>query len=281
MNNEFLIEGYPLVSNGIVYLVKGYQHPPGMVIAYPRYNLLLYSKIKWLKNKYVNMYYWDCIKLHVPVISLDRVFQYDFKHISNSQVLEIISFLKKLLSIDENNIILTGSSLINEGSNDVDVIIRGASEEVVDELVKHIRNNVLSRVSEYTLIREYFNKHKSYTDLRTYLYLKNNTILHINYKGIHVNLKLLRYRIGYNYCKDPVYSRRFFEGTIEVVKPIRRIVLPAKFLVKIGDEYMVLETQREILSELRSGKYYVRGEVEERRDGRVLCIDRGFIYLVK
>ncbi len=280
MNNEFLIEGYPLISNGVVYLVKGYQHPPGKAIAYPRYNLSLNSKIKWLRDKYTNMYFWNCIKLYVPVVDLERVFSYDYRQINNPYVFEAISFLKEILSINMEDIVLTGSSLIG-GANDIDIIIKGADEEVVRDLERLIENNILYRVRENVLIEEYLRKHISYTDLKTYLFLKRKTLLHLNYKDKHINIKLLGYRKGYSYCKDPVYKREFFKGLIEVVKPLRKTILPAKFLVRIRNEYITLETQRELLSELRPGKYYVSGELEERSRGKILCIDRGFIYLVK
>ncbi|WP_245521880.1 hypothetical protein [Staphylothermus hellenicus] len=194
---------------------------------------------------------------------------------------EAVEALAHYLGLYRDQLLLTGSSLIGDYSNDIDIIIAGADHGVVDKLYELVEDKVFNRISMYFLLKEYFSKHSSSMDINTYLYIKGNTILHLQYNRRHINLKLVKYLRGVNECIEPVIDRHYFSGTILVIDSIEPYALPAKFHVRIGDEYFILETYRELFSELKPGKYYVQGYIEVRDDYKVLNIDHGFIRLAK
>ncbi|MEM1741885.1 MAG: hypothetical protein QXT29_03655, partial [Desulfurococcaceae archaeon] len=65
MSELRLIEGETYLYNGLIWIAKGYQHPPGKVIAFPKYSLLNYSKLS-INSFYEKLYYWDCLKIEAP-----------------------------------------------------------------------------------------------------------------------------------------------------------------------------------------------------------------------
>lgn len=261
-------------------MVKGFQHPLNKVIAYPRYDLVNNVKLaRYHKIKYTRYYYWDCIKLSVPVIDLEYAKPY--YGLNNFAGEEVIEVLARYLGLGPNQLLLTGSSLIGEYSNDIDIVIVGADQGVVDKLYELVEENVFDRINEYFLLKEYFSKHRSSMDIYTYLYIKRNTILHLLYNRRHINLKLVKYSRGFSGCIEPVSYRYYFTGIIEVIDSIEPYILPARFHVRIRDKYFVLETYRELFSELRPGKYYVQGWIEVRDEYKVLNIDHGFIRFVR
>lgn len=275
-----LVEGEPLVYNGVLWLVKGFQHPANKVIAYPRYDLINKTKVEpYLKVKYINLHYWDCIKLHVPVIDLKNT--RPFIHKGAVVEDEVISFLAQCLNINKDQLMLTGSSLIGEGSNDIDIVIVGADHRIIERLYELTSEDVLHRIDKHSLLKEYLGKHRSVMDLYTYLYIKGDTILHLIHNRKHINLKLVKYVRGLNECIDYVEARHPFAGYIEVIDSIEPYILPARFYVRHRNKLFVLETYREIFSELKPGKYFVRGWIEIKNDCEVLNIDHGFIEYVK
>lgn len=264
-----LLEGEPLVYNGILWIVKGYQHPPGKIIAIPRYDLVNKRKSIPVSRYVENMNYWDCLKIEVTM--LDRGKTYPYKPCLNPSVEYIISFMREYMGFKDY--LVTGSTLIG-GGRDIDIIIYGFKQEYLDSIKELIKCKIVNRSLDL-LFHEYFLKHIRDTNLETYIHIKKNTLLHILYRGVHINFKFLRYSHGYNYCVDPVYYRRFFYGEIKIIEPIDKYVIPSRYRVLYNDEEYVLESYREIYAELPIGKYYVEGFLESRRDNTYIIPDHG------
>ncbi|MEM4718427.1 MAG: hypothetical protein QXE81_06720 [Desulfurococcaceae archaeon] len=269
------LEGEAYLHQGVIYIAKGYQHPDGYVVAYPRYNALNRSKL--LAHEYIKhgIYkYWDCIKQVVPLIPLKKSFKLYSTY--NIEVSYILEFIRSLLD-REKEVYLTGSSLINKEFNDIDVVIYGSDESTVDNIERLFNQGVLSR-SYYILIREHREKHFDKMKLEEYLKIKKNTILHGLFRNIHVNFKLVELEKGFNTCIDPVEKYSIYTGLIEVVKPINPHLIPARYVGIIGGEEITIESLREIYAELTPGKYYAENaRVEDRSSDRFLVPDLGVL----
>ncbi len=279
MNNIKLIEGYPLYYNEVIYLVKGYQHPQDKIIAYPRYTLLEHKKLrKYEINKYVSYVYWDCIRQVVPVIDISHAYSFYtlfHKHIpyTSQMIKEVISQL-----FGVNDLYITGSSLVFSTYNDIDIVILGADTELVNRVRSLISRRVIRRAPESWLLKEYLLKHSNDTDLRTYLYLKKDTISHIVVNNIHVNIKYVSYSNGFNQCVDPVEDRKLYRGRIQVIDCVNKYILPTRYIIRIRNKKILMETFREMYSEIPLGEYYVKGYIEYRKTGEVLVPDHGYIF---
>jgi len=279
MNNIKLVEGYPLYYNGVIYLVKGYQHPQDKIIAYPRYTLLEHRKLrKYEINKYVSYVYWDCIKQIVPVIDVSHAYSFYtlfHKHIpyTSQMVKETISQL-----FGVNDLFITGSSLVFSKYNDIDIVILGVDTELINRVQSLISRKIIRRAPESCLVREYLLKHSKDTDLTTYLYLKKDTISHIIVNKIYVNIKYVSYSNGFTQCMDPVEDRKLFRGRIQVIDCINKHILPTRYIVRVGNKKILMETFREMYSEIPLGEYYVEGYIEYRETGEVLVPDHGYMF---
>ncbi|MCD6301240.1 MAG: hypothetical protein J7L82_04135 [Staphylothermus sp.] len=278
-----LVEGFPIYHNGVVYLVKGFQHPEGLVITYPRYMFLERRKIhkKYEIDKHVTYFYWDCIKQVVPVVNLSAA--YSFFEIFGKYISYESLLVKKLLSelLNTNDLFITGSSLFFDSYNDVDIVILGADTEIINEVKRLINKNVLKRVTQATIMNEYLLKHKNDTDLKTYLFLKKDTLSHIIVNGIYVNIKYVSYNVGFNQCIEPVEERIPFEGKIRIIDCLNRHILPTRYVIQVGNEKLLMETFREIYSEIPPGYYYVKGHLEYRKNGKILVPDHGSLHWIE
>ncbi len=277
--NIRLVEGFPLYYNGVIYLVKGFQHPKDKIIAYPRYTLVERRKIR--KNeidRFVTYVYWDCIKQIIPVVNVSDV--YSFIDLFNKNIPYNSRMIKEILSqlLDVNNLFITGSSLIFSTHNDIDIVILGVNIDLINKVQSLISRKVIRRAPESCLVKEYLLKHSKDTDLGTYLYLKKDTISHIVVNNIHVNIKYVSYSNGFNRCVDPVEDRKLYKGRIQVIDCINKHILPTRYIVQIGNKKILMETFREMYSEIPLGEYYVKGYIEYRRTGEVLVPDHGYIF---
>ncbi len=266
-----LLEGEPLIYDGVLWIVKGYQHPPGKVIAFPRYDLVNKKKIVATSRFLDHLTYWDCLKIEAPMIDCNKAYPYTAT--LNPSYDNVISFLREYIGFKEY--VLTGSSLIGAG-NDLDIVVYGFKEEYIETIKDMLIRGIVGR-SEYILYKEYLNKHKHETDLRTYIHIKKNTLLHILYRDIHINFKFVKYVHGFNQCIDPVYKREFFYGKMEIIEPIEKYVVPSRYRVEFNGREYILETYREIYAELPLGRYYVEGFLEYRRNGIYIVPDHGRI----
>ncbi|MEM1879696.1 MAG: hypothetical protein QXE28_01955 [Desulfurococcaceae archaeon] len=272
--NLRLLEGEMLIHKGFVYIVKGYQHPEGYAVAYPRYNLLLRCKLEPHEARVlVRPAYWDCIKQHVPMVPITGSYGYR-STCTSSIVCEVKSTLEALLDVE---LYLTGSASVLENYNDVDFVIYGATEDVVAKARKLVETGVLKK-NESMLVNEYARKHSSSMSLADYLYLKRSTILHFMLLGVHVNLKLVQYKYGYTECTDPVLDFKLVTGKIRVLKPINPHTIPARYEALLNNRSVVLESLREVYSELEPGDYYIQNaRMEVRRSGLYVVPDSGVL----
>lgn len=269
------LEGEAYLYNGIVYLVKGYQHPPGFLVAYPRYSLIRKTKLQ-NHEKELNTYrvYWDCLKTTVSVIPITSL-HYRGSFIESNKPLYLKTLLEELL---DTPLHLTGSALITSEYNDLDFIIYGATEDTIYKLTKLFNNGVIKK-SEYILVKEYREKHSHYTTLSNYLYYKKNTLLHGVLEGIHVNFKLLSYERGFITCIDPVENYTYYSGPVKIVKAQNPHILPGRYIALLNNGLeVVMETLREVYAELEPGEYYVsNARLEYRRSGVYLVPDHGVL----
>lgn len=268
------LEGELFLNNGFLWIVKGYQHPFGKLIAFPRYSL--FNKTR-LDNRivYDKLYYWDCLKIETPVIDIDKSYLYIPKTSID------IDYVVKTLSeyIGFNNYYLTGSIVINKyfDSRDLDIVIYGFRNEYVSNIEKLIGNGVLKQINYYSLYNEYLSKHSNRIDFNTYFSIKKNTLLHFIYRNLHINLRLVKYEYGFQECVDPVIKREFFIGEVFLKEIIDKYTIPSKYIVEYNSEEYYLESFRELYAELPRGKYFINGFLEYRKSGLYIIPDQGYI----
>ncbi|MEM0045454.1 MAG: hypothetical protein QXH02_04385 [Desulfurococcaceae archaeon] len=269
-----LLEGEPYLYRGVLYLAKGYQHPVGLVIAYPKYTAIKRSKLgDHEKLVYSSTVYWDCIKQGVTTVPLDAAYTC-VNYAVSPRVLYIKSLLGPLL---EAELHLTGSAMISESFNDVDFVVYGASDVVVEKLRAIFDRGILDRPVSL-LIEEYSKKHRGRLRLEEYLYLKKNTILHCSFKGIHINFKLVELSRGYEGCIEPVEDYSYYSGPVEVVNALNPHRIPARYKAFAGGQEVVIESLRELYAELPAGRYYaIDSRIEKRKSGLYLVPDHGVL----
>lgn len=273
------LEGEVVIYSGVAHIVKGYQHPEGYVIAYPRYDLVAGKKIHELALSKATLVYWDCIKQHVPLLHLGEIFGYWTKLSPSREPSMMMSTISTLLDLDPSNIYLTGSSLFQDPYNDVDLVIYGADEELAERLKLLTEKGVLQRAGEDILMREYYSKHSDKLGLMEYLTLKKSTILHLGVNRVHVNLKLYRFKQGVQGCQDRVFGVRDYSGLVSVKQSLTPHLTPSLYIVELkGFGAIYMETHREVYSELSKGEYLVEGgRIEERQEGLFLVPDNGVL----
>lgn len=270
-----LLEGELVIHNGVGFIVKGYQHPGDYVIAYPRYDLMNYVKIPaYLITKHLSITYWDCIKQYVNIVPRENLVKHSHKTI-NSQNHWLKDYLSSILDIDTNDIEFTGSIGIIDKWHDIDLVIYGCTEEVVNKINAFVERGILKRAGEHVLIKEYFEKHRDKLSLIEYLYLKKHTVLHLDVMGYHVNLKLYRYSKGFTTCVNPVIQVYSFTGEVYVFKNLTHSLLPSIYLARTSSvEELFIETHRELYAELIPGMYYAENcRLEHRKNGLFLVPD--------
>lgn len=277
LNKPRYLEGELFINNGYLWIVKGYQHPFGKLIALPRYNLINGSKLS--SHVVVNKpYYWSCLKIETPVIDLDNSFFY--KPAVDNNIDHVVKTLSQLIGFE--NYTLTGSTALSSyiEPRDIDILVYGFKNEYVENIENYLKKELFKPIDYYTLYNEYLIKHSSRLDHRTYFSIKRNTLLHFIYRNIHINLRITKHEHGFHQCIDPVYKREFFTDEISIVDYIDKYTTPSKYIAQYRDTEFYLETYREVYAELPRGKYYVNGFLEYRKNGLYIIPDHGYlIYL--
>lgn len=269
-----LLEGELYLHHGVLYLVKGYQHPRGLIIAYPKYTATRRSKLsEYEKMIYLNTIYWDCIKQSVTAIPLNSAYPY-VDYMVPTRVLYIKSLLESLLEVELH---LTGSAAISENFNDVDFVVYSANEDIIEKLRRVFNRGVLDRPMPI-LVEEYLKKHCGKLKLEEYLHLKKNTILHGFFKGVHINFKLVELSRGYEGCVEPVEDYSHYSGLVEIVSALNPHRIPARYKAFAEGREVIVESLRELYAELPAGRYYaVNSRIERRRSGLHLVPDHGVL----
>ncbi len=278
------LEGEPLLYSGVLYIVKGYQHPPGYVVAYPRYCIECSPPSRYIVSKdRGRRIYWDCIKLEVPVIPVDKALPYKPLQTPPNYVREFIALISSVYGVPREYIVLTGSYAAGAGSplSDIDLVIYGDrnSDKVYRALKDLFDERMLFSLNIIDLYREY-RKHSdiSFTE---YLVLRRNTVLQGKYRGRRYSIRLVPYEHGYMYCVNRVKGRVVVEGRIRILRGLRPYTTPALYLVELytsdGRELLVMETYRLRYTELEPGlTIYGRVCIEEYIGYKRVSIDHSY-----
>ena len=234
-----LLEGELILHKGVVYIVKGFQHPRNYVIAYPRYNMLTLERIHPRDYyKYTNLSYWKCIDYNVPLIPLEQTYPYNLHYCGiNSRARYLRKFLSEISGIDEEDIYITGSyrvCLFNEETSDVDLIVYGnRNVDKIYKVLKDLRENRITRpLSNGSLLIEY-HKHK---DLRfkEYEILRSNSVLQgVFLNKIRYSIRLVPYVRGFNKCVEKTKFIGFYRLKVRIVDYIQHYTTPAKYVVEV------------------------------------------------
>lgn len=265
-----MLEGECFQYDSKIWFVKGFQHPEGFIVAYPRYNLFTKERVGFFDSVY-----WSCVKQEIPLVPLSNVKQYSYS--LNSSVREfVLKLFIDCSGLCENNVVVTGSTVMGVESGDLDIIVYGVDESDVEDIHKSL-SACFKPINEYNLIKEYYMKHKVDTDLYTYLSLKRNTKLHYLFGNLHVNVKYVFFDKGWSNCIEPVDSFSSFKGYVEVVESIRKYAIPTLYVVKHDDEELYLWSLREIYAEIPEGIYFIEGRLEKRPNGYYIVPDKGWL----
>lgn len=267
-----MLEGEYFVYDGKLWFIKGYQHPYGMVIAYPRYSLLNYSR-----NVTYEQVYWDCIKQFTPMVNVNDIKPYTPRLTPSTEI--IVKSVVETLGLRDDEYIVTGSSILGLDAKEVDLVIYSGDTGFIEEITGSI-NRFFGGTDVWGLIEEYYGKHIGEIDLLSYLTIKKNTPLHFMFMGRRVNLKIVRFIKGYNTCIDPVKRVEPFAGYVKVINAIYKRAVPALYEVLVSGEKLFMETYREMYCELPRGTYYVSGRIEFRNKGLFIVPDRGYLKFI-
>lgn len=274
-----IIEGEPILYRGVIWIVKGYQHPREGVVAYPRYDAVNRRRLSsWeaygLARSKAS--YWDCIKQEVPVIEGESYIWRPGSDTVSRRLQELLSILRDHLG--EERVFPTGSVLIGD-ARDIDIVIRGDPGSAIDVLRSLREKNILGRPGPGILWREYLSKHSHTLSFTEYLSLKKRTLLHNVYRGVPVSIRITMYRDGFRGCRDRVRDRRPTGPIrINVLDALNPYTTPARYKCwtrRYGS--VLLETHRMVYAELDRGDYIFNGYIEHREDGVFLVPDHGYL----
>ncbi len=270
-----LIEGLPVVYDGYVWIVKGFQHPVKGLIAYPRYDLLNHRKLyPWEIRRLVlkHVVYWDCLKQRVPIVPIDKIVLID-KPLGQT-AREALMLARILVEYSGGlGVFLTGSVILGEGG-DIDLVLVG--RENVEVLEKLRGKALLKPPTLGILYAEWLRKHRN-IPFNKYYWLKKDSLLMGVFMGKPYSLRITLYGRGWNKCLDKVYNRRFIRRAgVTVKEPITKYTTPSRYRVVMDSNEYILETYRILYSELNPGKYTViNGYIEDRRDNTYIIPDHG------
>ncbi|RLG84473.1 MAG: hypothetical protein DRO40_01050 [Thermoprotei archaeon] len=275
-----LLEGELFTYKGVVWVVKGFQHPPGHIIAYPRYivNSIPFRKVA--ANTELPSIFWNCLKMRVPVIPLNRSY---FLQTRPDYTTREIMRLFIDAGISEDYIYVTGSRALPliYTANDIDLVIYGEKNcEKAYRLLLDLRADGVTRALQgMDLIKEYMSKHKD-IQLSDYEFLRKNSVLQGVYKGVRYSIRLVPYEKGVNECIDEVNDFIEYKGLVEIVRVIRSYTTPAYYEVRLlnTDKTVLMATYRLRYTELEKGiAAYVYGRLETHNDKEVLVPDHGVL----
>ncbi len=278
--SQRFLEGELIVYNGIVWVVKGFQHPPGYVIAYPRYNLNTIPPSR-IENSYLYMSttYWDCLHRRLPMVPLDSILPYTPRIDSLSR--EFARLLTDYSDIDPEDIYYTGSRAIGFSNGDIDLVVYGATSTIraYNTLLVLREAGVTKPLAGIHLIQEHV-KHRDLS-LEEYRVLRGNSVLQGVYKNTRYSIRLVPYSRGYFECLEPAKPVGLYNGAIEILEEISSYTTPAYYKVRLIDEdkTIVMTTYRIKYTELPRGLvlYVKNGVLEKTRKGLRLVPDHGVL----
>ncbi|MEM2854649.1 MAG: hypothetical protein QW398_02950 [Desulfurococcaceae archaeon] len=256
MGNARCLEGELYIYNGVIWVAKGYQHPEGFIIAYPKYLIEHIPSIKipsWLKGKYIKEFYWSCINAAVPVIPLSKSMYFSTRLFGKAR--EMAKLISEYADIDlDENVYFTGSSSIGL-NGDIDLVFYGnnVSRKVYDSLMILREAGVFKPLSLSELLEE--NKKNPWVSFSDYVTLRSKSVLQGSFMNVRYSIRLVPYEHGYNTCIDRVIKAREEFLKVKVIEALSPHTTPAMYRVVVEPyNYEALLSSFKILfTELKPG----------------------------
>ncbi len=250
------MEGELYVYNGVVWVAKGYQHPEGFIIAYPKYLIEHIPPRKmpnWLREKYVEERYWDCINAVVPVIPLSKSMYVSTR--LSGKAGEIARLINEYANVDlSEDAYFTGSSSLGL-DGDIDLVFYGsnASRRVYESLMALREAGVLKPLSLSELLEEH--KKNPWVSFSDYAALRSRSVLQGSFMNFRYSIRLVPYECGYSACIDKVtgVSEEFLK--VKVVEALSPHTTPAMYRV-LAEQYnyeALLSSFKILFTELKPG----------------------------
>ncbi|MEL9970380.1 MAG: hypothetical protein QXR57_06820 [Metallosphaera sp.] len=255
-----IFEGYMIVHKGIVWSVKGCFHPPGHVIALPRYVMgkkvkRMSDELRIVRERFPSyLRYLEEIGFEVPLVPL-----------SESEILDPFSLKKDSLDakLSEfislfDNVGVTGSYLYSRTGNDFDLLSTDPRNYfILKELRKKGITDPLTSVEKSEL---------ETLDSRDFSLLKSRRVLEGMYKGVPYTFKIVE---CINFGRVKKIER--FEGTIKITEAKKPFSLPVMYLTSLG---ITLTSFRIRFTEIPVGTtLMVKGSLLHREDMLDLDLD--------
>lgn len=251
------MEGELYIYNGAIWVVKGYQHPEGFIIAYPKYLIEHFPPRKmpnWLKEKYIiKEFYWDCINATVPVIPLSKSMYLGTRLFGKAR--ELAKLINEYANIDlGEDVYFTGSASLGL-NGDIDLVFYGnnVSWKVYNSLMALREAGVLKPLSLSELLEEH--KKNPWVSFSDYVALRSGSILQGSLMNIRYSIRLVPYEHGYGTCIDRVTEVREEFLKVKIVEALSPYTTPAMYRV-IVEQYnyeALLSSFKILFTELKPG----------------------------
>lgn len=256
MRDAKCLEGELYIYNGVIWVVKGYQHPEGFIIAYPKYLIGHTPPRKmpnWLREKYIEEFYWDCINATVPVIPLSKSMYFSTRLFGKAR--EMAKLINEYADIDlSEDVYFTGSSSLGL-NGDIDLVFYGndVSRKVYNSLTILREAGVFKPLSLSELLEEY--KKNPWISFSDYVALRSRSVLQGSFMNVRYSIRLVPYEHGYSYCIDKVTKVSEESLKIKVIESLSSYTTPAMYRVIVEPyNYEALLSSFKILfTELKPG----------------------------
>lgn len=276
-----MLEGELILFNGVVYVVKGFQHPSGYVIAYPRYDLNSVPVSKtFYRSTGAEIRYWDCIDRSVPMVPVGKAVPYT-PHV-DSVVGEFRRLIYEYTGIDMEDIYVTGSRALGFCCGDIDLVIYcGSKCWRVYSVLRFLRETGVTKPLTGIHVLTEHSKHPDLL-LSEYTVLRSHSVLQGVYKDTRYSLRIVVFRKGFSRCVMKTRVKKHYTGLIEIVEAVSPYTTPAYYRVKLccRSRVVYMMTFRTRYTELPVGSrlYVLDGVIEESRSGvEFLVPDHGVL----
>lgn len=270
-DNDFLEGDFIEDINGIIFDVKGFEHPPDKVVAYPRYIPDKMGDRCGLRGRYRKIYdinerisylekrfreyivyddVFDCIMCEVPRKKIVRHYKPEetlkllgkgFYCLSRVEkdAYNLIKLLSKETGISFKFFGISGSIMVglHSENSDIDIVVYGndTSWSVIKALSRLFKNKVLRRTSEDKLKRLYYER-KIYKimDFETYRLHEYRKMQEGNFGGRDFFIRFIRdcdQHHKYGFFRYKNIGR--IKAKVKIIDDYESIFTPAKYIVKI------------------------------------------------
>lgn len=285
MNLDELIEGWVIrVSVGFadeVWVVRGYRHPTGSVIATPyirgsrKLKPYDFSNIPVWLSRYV-----ECIGRVAPVLSNHAVISvFDPRVALRIRRAELWPEVRELIEyMNPEWVGLTGSwAVFNERDySDVDLLVYGNHAE----MYKTLRDLKTEGLIEACRLEERFYKVGDKLSWADYSRLAYSKLLDSCFKSRPYTLRILR-SIAREPCSDVLTPLGYYTGVFEIVDASESYLTPARYIAEANNRRFIVETWHTRYSELPLGTYKGKLRLVASREGVIASPDiDGWVSMV-